>query len=121
MLRDKRGSPMCEVTAQLHDLLSTRALVPLLRWQQVARPSRRGFRSAYRDARRFHSTTVGWSDDRKRDWMLARLRVQVRRAYAEPGYSRDQFDRLGFEPQTEFSFEDFAQLPPLEREDIHRA
>ena len=112
---------MSELAAKLHDLLSTRALVPMLRWQQAARPNKRPFMFAYREARRFRHSTLAWSDDRKRDWILARLRVQLRRAYAETSYYRDLFDRTGFDPRAEFNFDDFAQLPCLERQDVHQA
>lgn len=112
---------MSELTANLHDKLSRQVLVPMMRWQQVARPSKRPFMFAYREARRFRQSTAAWSNDRKRDWILASLRVQLRRAYLETGYYRDLFDRIGFDPRADFGFDDFKKIPPLERNDVHQA
>lgn len=53
--------------------------------------------------------------------MLQRLRVIAREAYRETVYYRELFDRIGFDPRTNFSFEDFARLPVLEREDVQQA
>jgi len=112
---------MNELAAKFHDTLATRVLVPALRWQQLARPNKHPFMLAYREARRFRQTTDGWSEAGKRGWILARLRLQLRRAYAETSYYRELFDRLGFDPRADFSFDEFAQLPPLERNEIHKA
>jgi phenylacetate-CoA ligase len=112
---------MHELSAKLHDALATRILVPALRWQQVVRPDKRPFMFAYREARRFRQSTIGWSEEVKRDWILTRLRLQLRRAYAETSYYHELFGRIGFDPRADFSFADFAQLPPLERNDIHKA
>jgi len=65
--------------------------------------------------------TTNWSADRKRDWILSRLRFSVRRASSETVYYQELFKRIGFDPRTDFSFEDFARLPILEREDLRGA
>jgi phenylacetate-CoA ligase len=67
---------------------------------------------------RFRTRTESWSFDRKLDWVLQRLRFVVRRAYSETDYYRDLFDRIGFQPRADFSFEEFSRLPVLEREDV---
>ncbi|MGA9774274.1 MAG: hypothetical protein WBV94_34920 [Blastocatellia bacterium] len=109
---------MDEITAKIHDLLSSKALIPLMHLQQVVRPNRHSFMFAYREGCRFRRAASGWSAEQKREWILARLRFTVRRAYSETFYYREQFDRIGFDPRTDFSFKDFAQLPVLEREDV---
>ena len=36
-------------------------------------------------------------------------------------YYRELFARVGFDPNADFTFDDFARLPVLDREDVHRA
>ncbi len=102
-------------------MLSLKVLVPFSHLQQLARPSRRPFAAAFREGRRFRRESATWSLDRRREWMLQRLRKLVRRAYHETVYYRELFDRIGFDPHASFSFEDYARLPVLEREDVQRA
>lgn len=102
-------------------MFSRHVLVPMMRWQQIARMNKRPSMFAYREARRFRQSTAAWSNDRKHDWVLARLQVQLRRANAETSYYRDLFSRIGFDPRADFSFDDFAQLPTLERKDVELA
>lgn len=70
---------------------------------------------------RFRRRSARWSSERKRAWMLERLRFVVRRAGRETTYYRELFARTGFDPQSDFSFDDFARLPLLEREDVRSA
>ena len=112
---------MSELTLKFHDLLSSKVLLPMMRLQQVARPSRHAFMGAYRMGNRFRNATLNWSTEQKRQWMLDRLRFSVRRAYDETIYYRELFDRIGFDPRADFDFADFAWLPALEREDVRRA
>jgi phenylacetate-CoA ligase len=53
--------------------------------------------------------------------MLGRLRFAVRRAYVETDYYRELFDEIGFDPAADFSFEEYAGLPVLSREDVAAA
>ena len=55
------------------------------------------------------------------EWILQQLRFAARRAYRETAYYREMFDRIGFDPMADFSFEDFSRLPALSREDVRRA
>lgn len=102
------------------DWLSINALVPSTHLLQMARSARQE-RSVYFDAIRFRRNAAPWSRAQKEAWMLNRLRFSVRRAYQETAYYRAQFDQIGFDPHTDFSFEDYAQLPVLSRDDVHRA
>ncbi len=45
----------------------------------------------------------------------------MRRAASEVPFYRDWFDRVGFDSRSDFSFDDFAKLPVLEREDVLEA
>lgn len=70
---------------------------------------------------RFRREAAAWSEERKREWLLRRLRFTVRRAQDETIYYRELFRRVGFDPRVDFSFADFARLPVLEREDVRGA
>jgi phenylacetate-CoA ligase len=112
---------MHHVARAARDWLSIRALVPTTHLLHLARPSRSPTRSAYFEGMRFRRQATGWSLDRKTAWMLDRVRVAVRRAYRDTAYYRDLFDRVGFDPRAEFTFDDLARLPVLGREEVHEA
>src|SRR5689334_7693733 len=105
----------------LHDNLSLRVLKPFERLQRSSRSSTRATQRAFNEGLRFRREAAGWDDERRTAWTLKRLREMVRRAYAETVYYRELFDRVGFDPQVEFSFDEYAQLPVLRREDVHEA
>lgn len=104
-----------------HELLSRGVLLPLTRWQRLARASRRPAMRACYEGLRFRREAALWSIERKREWVLRRLRLVARRAQAETIYYREMFRRIGFDPRADFSFAEFARLPVLEREDVHAA
>jgi phenylacetate-coenzyme A ligase PaaK-like adenylate-forming protein len=103
------------------DWLSIKALVPSLHFIQSARPSISPGRAAYFEGSHFRREAAAWSLDQKREWMLRRLRFSLRRAYRETIYYHELFNRIGFDPRADFSFDDFSRLPALGREDVHRA
>jgi phenylacetate-coenzyme A ligase PaaK-like adenylate-forming protein len=103
------------------DWLSVKALVPSMYLLQMARPSIRPGRSVFFKGMRFRREAAPWCLERKMEWILQRLRFSVRRAYRETIYYRELFDRIGFDPLADFSFEDFSLLPVLGREEVHRA
>jgi phenylacetate-CoA ligase len=109
------------ITAKAHELLSRNLLLPLWRAQRHIRPSRRPVASAISDGLRFRRVAAAWSDEQKRQWILERLRFSVRRAYRDTPHYRDVFYRAGFDPFADFSFDDFARLPVLERDDLRAA
>lgn len=105
----------------IHELLSRRVLLPLTRAQRLARASRRPAMRAFYEGMSFRRESAAWDAGRRRAWMLESLRRVARRAAAETVYYRELFRREGFDPQADFSFEDFARLPTLEREEIREA
>jgi len=105
----------------LHELLSRKLLLPLTRAQRMARASRRPAMSAFYEGMRFRQQSAAWDEGRRQAWMLERLRRVVRRADAGTVFYRELFQREGFDPQVDFSFDDFARLPVLERDDIRAA
>jgi phenylacetate-CoA ligase len=109
---------MDSITRRGRDLLSQKLLLPLSHARQLVGTARRVVRGAYSEGMRFRNMSAGWSLEQKREWILHRLRFAVRRAYRETQYYRELFDRVGFDPQADFSFQDFAQLPALDREDV---
>lgn len=76
---------------------------------------------AYREGLRFRRQAVNWSEEQKREWILKALRRVVRRAADETVFYQELFREIGFDANADFSFEDFAKIPVLEREEIHRA
>lgn len=81
------------------------------------RPSLREGERQYHRGLRFRAGTRPWSDAQRHEWTLNRLRHVVRRAAETPFY-RERFRAAGFDPAAEFSFDDYAKLPILEREDV---
>lgn len=75
----------------------------------------------YETGMKFRRAAKDWSEEQKRAWILERLRFVVRRAARETVYYRELFERIGFDATIDFGFGDFAKLPILERENIHRA
>ena len=105
----------------LHDNLSLHVLTPFSRLQRANRAATRPTQQAFDNALRFRREAANWDEARRRDWVLNRLREIIRRAYAETAYYREVFDRIGFDPRVDFSFDDYAQLPVLTRDDVHAA
>src|SRR5215831_10262316 len=97
------------------DWLSIKALVPSLHLLHMARPSISPGRSVFFEGLRFRRDAAAWSLERKMEWILQRLRFSLRRAYRETIYYHELFDRIGFDPHADFSFEAFSRLPPRGR------
>jgi len=112
---------MSSINRKARDLLSLKLLLPLSQLRQVVGPLRRAVQTAYCEGLRFRWEASRWQPEQKLEWVLRRLRQTARRACRETQYYRELFDRIGFDPQADFSFEDFARLPVLEREDVQRA
>ena len=110
-----------ELIRGIHDSLSVHVLTPFSRLQRSTRPATRPTQQAFNEGLRFRRETATWSDEQKRQWMLDQLRTVTRRAYDETVYYRELFDRVGFDPRAEFTFDDFSRLPVLTRENIHEA
>src|SRR5215831_5002808 len=108
---------MSELTAKIHDFLSRNVILPLMGTQQALRPGRRTVSVAYREGLRFRRASQGWNDQAKRDWILERLRLTMRRANRQTVYYRNLFKSIGFDPEIDFTFDDFSRIPVLERGD----
>jgi phenylacetate-CoA ligase len=104
-----------------HRTLSAHVLVPLYDAYRRVRPGTRAATHAYRAGLRFRAAAAHWSDERRREWMLHRLREVLRRAAIETSYYGDLFRAAGFDPAAPFEYADFARLPVLERAAIRDA
>ena len=106
---------------KIHDILSSHVFIPMMNVQQAIRSSRRQVARSYREGMNFRRESSVWSEDRKREWILNRLRFSVRRAYRETAYYQELFKDIDFDPYANFGFDDFARLPVLEKGDIQSA
>jgi phenylacetate-CoA ligase len=104
-----------------HEVVSRRVLLPLVQWRRALRPSQREALLAYREGIRFRRESLGWDVERRREWVLRRLRLVVRGAARETEHYRQLFDDAGFDPEGDFEFDDFARLPVLERDTVASA
>jgi len=104
----------------LQDCFSRYVGVPALRLQENLRPKKRQIASYFREGLRFRHSADYWQTEEKQKWILERLRFSVRKAVKETSYYKALFERIGFDPASTFSFEEFATIPPLSREDVLR-
>jgi phenylacetate-CoA ligase len=100
--------------------LTQKVFLPVSQFRRRRNAEMRPVFRAYQAGLQFRRKAGAFSDEQKNAWILRQLRSSVRRAARETDYYRDVFQSVGFEADSDFSFEDFARLPVLEREDIHR-
>jgi Coenzyme F390 synthetase len=106
------------LAGKIRDGLSLRVLTPLARIQRSVRPATSPILRAYWQGLRFRRQTQRWDNIRRERWILERLRHCVRYAYRETSFYREKYDHIGFDPFSDFDFDDFAQLPLLTREEV---
>ena len=104
----------------IRDGLSKYVLTPVGPVQRFARSTTRPTIRAYFAGLRFRSEAETWDLTQRQQWMLNRLRFTLRYAYQQTSFYRERFDDLGFDPFSDFTFDDFATLPVLSREDVHK-
>lgn len=103
------------------DALSRYVLSPAYNAYRYARPQTRRAAVSFREGLSFRESTAAWSEDRRRAWMLQRLQSVVRRAALEIPFYRERFQSVGFDPLAPFSFDDYARVPILERDEVRAA
>jgi phenylacetate-CoA ligase len=116
--KEAETNAMKSIARQTHRVVSQRLLLPVTRLRNWTKRAARPVLRAYEEGLRFRKQSVSWSDDRRREWVLDRLRFSLRRAYAQTAFYRERFDGVGFDPFADFSFDDFAALPTLEKDDL---
>jgi phenylacetate-CoA ligase len=109
------------MTRVLHDLASRLACVPLSNAGRLARAKTRPVYRSYVEGLRFRQVAEQWSDDHRREWVLGALRRAVRRAAETTSFYGERLQRAGFDPRADFSFDDYARLPVLERGQLRAA
>ena len=105
----------------LHETLSRRVLLPAGRLRRMVHPARRQAATAYTRGLSERVALRALDSQQRHDWVLNRLRFVVRRAAAEVPYYHELFNRVSFDPSSDFTFADFGKLSVLEREDIRSA
>ena len=100
------------------DALSRYVLSPAYDAYRFARPQTRRAAASFREGLSFRVSAAAWSEDRRRDWMLQRLHRVVRQAALEIPFYRERFQSVGFDPFVPFSFEDYAHVPVLDRDEV---
>ncbi len=103
------------------NFLTQNIFIPLSHLRRGWRKEMRVIFQIYQQGLNFRRQAKNWSEAQKRDWILSQLRFSVRRAAAETDYYQELFQQIGFDTKADFSFEDFAKLPILEREDVSQA
>ncbi len=103
------------------NFLTQNLFLPIARRRRKRRAEMREVFKFYEEGMNFRRASVNWSVEQKRDWILEKLRFSVRRAARETVYYRELFEKINFDAERDFNFDDFAKLPVLERENIHDA
>lgn len=105
----------------VHETLVRHLLLPAGRVRRLVHPGRRAAMRAYYNGMQQRKMLRRLSESERQSWLTDRLRLLVRYAAGTTRYYRDLFQAIGFDPQADFSFDDFARLPVLEKTDIRRA
>ena len=109
------------MAARARELATVWGVQPAIQLYRLARPAYRAAALERMRGVRFREQALGWSEDRRRTATLERLRHIVRRAWSDTEYYRERLSAVGFDPRDDFSFDDYARLPTLEREDVRAA
>ncbi len=96
----------------LKELMSQRLFFPLVR---CTMPMAREMRPIIAQGLRVRREQQSWLADRRDAWALEELRRLLRHAGARVPYYRDLFRKIGFDPRADFSFDDYAHIPALDR------
>ena len=105
----------------LQDNFSKHIAPQLLRSYQFLRPARRRSLAHFEKGLRFRARTDNWSPEQKEQWIRQRLQQVVRHAAQTTSYYAEAFRQIGFDPEVDFEFCDFARLPTLERGTLLRS
>lgn len=104
----------------IREALSRRILLPAGRLRRRVHPARRQIESVYALGMSERAALRNLTPEQRRDWILNRLRLIVRNAADQIPYYRERFNHIGFDPRADFTFDDFAKLPVLERDDVNK-
>ena len=82
------------------------------------RPATRDVALQYAEGRRFREEARRWTSAEREGAVLRQLQSAVRQAAARTPFYRERLRGADFDPSRDFSFDDFAQIPILERDDV---
>jgi phenylacetate-CoA ligase len=102
----------------VHDWMSREIFPRISRWQRLLRPSTGPVTTSFGVGLRFRRANFNWSEEEKRSWILDKLRANLRHAQTNTIFYAKLFRNVGFDPNADFTFEDYARLPILSREQI---
>ena len=105
----------------MHRFLSQGIVFPISHLRRRLRSDMKAAYRSYRAGLAFRHAAADWDTETKFDWILNSLRGNLRMAYAQTPYYKQLFNRIGFDPRSDFSFAEFSQIPILERESVARA
>lgn len=74
----------------------------------------------FRRTRRFLAGAQSWSAEQSRDYQLHELARVCRVAYQKAPFYRRWFDAVGFDPRELQSFDEFSQLPTIDKEQVRQ-
>jgi phenylacetate-CoA ligase len=75
----------------------------------------------FREGLQFRRHSRNWNEAQKSEWVIRKLRERVRYAARTTSYYREQFLSIGFDPNEDFSFDDYSKLPVLDRDSLNNA
>lgn len=104
----------------IREALSRRILLPAGRLRRRVHPARRQIEAVYALGMSERTSLKNLAPEQRRDWILERLRLVVRNAADQIPFYRERLNRIGFDPRADFTFDDFAKLPVLERDDVNK-
>src|SRR5436190_19878705 len=99
-------------------LLTQKLFLPISKAQRSRTVSRSVLYDHYRSGMKLRRESLEWSFDKKFAWVLQNLRRVVRKAAAETSFYKTRFQSAGFDANSDFTFDDFARLSVLTREDV---
>src|SRR5687767_12125636 len=105
----------------VHEVVSRGLLLPASHARRLVHPARRPAMLTYYRAMTLRKRLQRLDEAERHKWLIKELRVLVRHAANETRYYEELFQKIGFDANLDFSFDDFARLPVLEREDVRRA
>ena len=105
----------------MSSFLTKNVFIPISHFRRSLRSDMRPVFEAYQEGLKFRRESFDWNDEQKSVWILENLRFSLRRAAKETVYYKELFQKIGFDAKADFSFEDFAKLPILEKEDVQNA
>lgn len=106
------------VTAGVRELSSRFVLLPVLHAVRRRRKSTRDAERSYAEGLRVRRSQQAWPEQQRREWILRQLRETVRYAAKESAFYAALFKQVGFDPHRDFSFDEFASLPVLEKDSL---